>query len=73
MSCQQKSVTNYLCLSLKGEFLNTLGGCVERIHRGWLWEGEGWCGGGHLLVSHLVFSFDLELFWRCWWEFSIGV
>lgn len=62
MSCQQKSVTNYLCLSLKGEFLNTSGGCVERMHRGWLWERGGWCGGGHSLVSHLVFSFDLEHF-----------
>lgn len=34
MSSQQKSVTNYLCLSLKGEFSNTLGGCIERMHEG---------------------------------------
>lgn len=40
MSCQQKSVTNYLCLSLKGEFSNTLGGCIERMHKGQLWEKE---------------------------------
>lgn len=40
MSCQQKSVTNYLCLSLKGEFLNTLGGCLKRMHKGQLWQRE---------------------------------
>lgn len=40
MSCQQKSVTNYLCLSHKGEFLNTLGGCIERMHKGQLRERE---------------------------------
>ncbi len=77
MSCQQKSVTNYLCLSLKGEFLNTLGGCIERMHRGQLWErererereresggGGGWLGSGVQLsfVSELVFFFGLELF-----------
>ena len=46
MSCQQKSVTNYLCLSLKGEFLNTLGGCIERMHREQLWERERESTGG---------------------------
>lgn len=43
MSCQQKSVTNYLCLSHKGEFLNALGGCVERMHEGQLWESKPGC------------------------------
>lgn len=50
MSCQQKSVTNYLCLSLKGEFLNTLGGCIERMHKGQLWE-RGRQSWGALVVE----------------------
>lgn len=52
MSCQQKSVTNYLCLSLKGEFLNTLGGCTERMHKGQLWERQSW--GALLVVGETV-------------------
>ena len=72
MSCQQKSVTNYLCLSLKGEFLNTLGGCMEkRMHEGQLWERASWGAlvvGGWVsgvlqsLVSDLVFFFCPQRF-----------
>ena len=63
MSCQQKSVTNYLCLSLKGEFLNTLGGCTERMHKGQLWEREkdvgctvgGWGAGCRICLGTCLF------------------
>lgn len=46
MFCQQKSVTNYLCLSLKGEFLNTLGGWVSGVGKGQLLRGGFESEGG---------------------------